>query len=68
LFNNIYAAMNDVPERIQIRQLAHFYNADPAYGKGVADKLTIDIKKVEKYAKMDFAKLIEATSEEVYCK
>jgi len=53
-------------KRIKMRQLAHFYNADPAYGKGVADKLGIDVKKVEKYAKMSLKDLFDATSEEGY--
>ena len=51
-----------------LRQLAHFYNSDPAYGKCVADKLGIDVKKVEKYAKMNLKELIDATSEEGYKK
>jgi len=66
LLNNIHAAMYDVPERIQMRQLAHFYNADPAYGKGVADKLGIDIKRVEIFAMMNLKELFAATSEEEY--
>jgi hypothetical protein len=28
-----------VPEFIQLRQIGHFQNADPAYGKGVAERL-----------------------------
>jgi catalase len=31
LFNNLTETMKDIPERIQLRQLAHFYKADPAY-------------------------------------
>jgi catalase len=31
--------MQGVPERIHVRQLVHFYKADPAYGRGVAAKL-----------------------------
>ncbi len=39
LFANIAAAMEGVPEAIQRRQIGHFTKADPAYGKGVADRL-----------------------------
>ena len=39
LFENIAAAMDGVPEEIQLRQLVHVHRADPAYGVGVAAKL-----------------------------
>lgn len=39
LFQNIAAAMQDVPQFIIERQLAHFTKADPAYGEGVAKAL-----------------------------
>jgi catalase len=39
LFDNIAAAMQGVPEQIQLRQIAHFAKADPAYGAGVAERL-----------------------------
>ena len=39
LFDNIAAAMRGVPEAIQLRQIAHFTKADPAYGRGVAERL-----------------------------
>lgn len=35
-----------------------------AYGEGVADKLEIDVKRVEKYAKMNLKELFDETSEE----
>ena len=47
-----------------LRQLARFYNSDHAYGKGFAAKLGIDVKKGEKYAKMNLKELIDATSQE----
>lgn len=50
LFNNIIGAMSDVPEHIQMRQIAHFYKADPAYGEGVAKGLGIDLNKAIKAA------------------
>jgi len=43
LFSNIAAAMDGVPEDIQRRQIAHFSQADPAYGAGVAAKLGLTI-------------------------
>src|SRR6266404_5842502 len=39
LFGNIAAAMCGVPETIQLRQIDHFAKADPAYGRGVAERL-----------------------------
>ena len=38
--------MKPVSRDVQIRQLKHFYAADPAYGEGVARGLGIDIKEV----------------------
>lgn len=35
LFNNIAGPLSQVSEEIQQRQLAHFDQADPAYGAGV---------------------------------
>jgi catalase len=42
LFSNIAEAMQGVPERIKVRQAAHCYKADPAYGNGIAKALGID--------------------------
>ncbi|MBZ0301469.1 MAG: catalase, partial [Anaerolineae bacterium] len=47
LIENIVGAMKDVPLRIQEKQIAHFYKADPAYGEGVARGLGIRIGEVE---------------------
>ncbi|WP_426418928.1 catalase [Bradyrhizobium genosp. A] len=44
LFNNIKDAMDGVPPKIVYRQLVHFYRADPAYGAGVANALSVDFK------------------------
>jgi catalase len=35
LIGNIVDSMRSVPREIQLRQIAHFYKADPAYGEGV---------------------------------
>lgn len=39
LIANIVGAMKTVPLEIQLRQIAHFTKADPAYGVGVAKGL-----------------------------
>ena len=39
LFANLGRALVNVPEGIQRRQIDHFYQADPAYGAGVARAL-----------------------------
>ena len=46
LIENLVGAMQGVPEFIQVRQLKHFYQADPAYGQGVAEGLGIAMNKV----------------------
>ncbi len=45
LIGNIVASMKGVPERIVLKQIGHFYKADPAYGKGVADGLGLSLDK-----------------------
>ncbi len=46
LISNIVGAMQSVTRDVQLRQLAHFAKADPAYGAGVAQGLGIDISQV----------------------
>ena len=41
LIGKIARAMREVPRKIQLRQIAHFTKADPAYGAGVAEALRI---------------------------
>ena len=36
--------MMGVPQEIQLRQICHFFRADPAYGMGVANALGLDIR------------------------
>jgi catalase len=43
LFGNIARHMASVPREIQLRQICHFFRADPAYGLGVAKALNLDI-------------------------
>lgn len=46
LIGNLASALKDVPRVIQLRQADHFYKADPAYGKGVADALGIPLSDI----------------------
>jgi len=46
LIGNIVGSMKSVPQRIQELQIRHFYKADPAYGKGVAKGLGLNIEKI----------------------
>ena len=43
LMDNIVEAMGGVPAEIVERQIAHFYKADPAYGRGVAQRTGLNI-------------------------
>jgi catalase len=43
LFGNIGRHMTGVPREIQLRQICHFFRADPAYGLGVAKFLNLDL-------------------------
>jgi catalase len=43
LIGNIVGSMKSIPQRIQELQIQHFYEADPAYGTGVAKGLGLDI-------------------------
>ncbi|MGB8012958.1 MAG: catalase-related domain-containing protein [Terriglobales bacterium] len=44
LINNIVGSMKSVPRYIQEKQIAHFLKADPAYGRGVAEGLGINVE------------------------
>src|SRR5216684_3354410 len=47
LIDNIVSSLgNGVPKRIQELQLQHFFKADPAYGRGVAKGLALNIESV----------------------
>ncbi len=48
LIGNIVGSMTGIPARIQMKQIEHFYKADPAYGKGVADGLGLSLDEVLK--------------------
>lgn len=46
LIGNIVGAMAGVSRDVQLRQLGHFFKADPAYGAGIARGLGIDPNEV----------------------
>lgn len=50
LIANIVGAMEGAPRDIQLRQARHFFKADPAYGKAVAQGLGMDPAEIEKAA------------------
>jgi catalase len=52
LIGNIVAHMGAAQKRIQLRQTALFYKADPDYGLRVAKGLGLDAKEVERLAAM----------------
>jgi catalase len=47
LISNIVGHMKSVPERIQRLQISHFFRADPAYGRGVAEGLGLQVEEHE---------------------
>ena len=65
LIENIVEGMKGVPERVQVRQLVHFYRADPAYGQGVADGLGLTVDWA-KWANLSLRELFAATAEGTY--
>ena len=46
LIGNIVASMQSVPRHIQARQIGHLYKADPEYGCGVAEGLSLRMEEV----------------------
>ncbi len=66
LFCNLVEAMQGVPERIIARQLVHFYKADPEYGRGVAERIGLDMNRFAPWAELTLAELFQKTSEAGY--
>lgn len=46
LFENTARSVGGAPKEIQLRHIRHCLQADPAYGKGVADALGIKLSEV----------------------
>jgi catalase len=47
LIGNIAASLKNAPQRIQELQVQHFFQADPAYGAGVANALGLSVEKAD---------------------
>ncbi len=62
LVSNIVGHLGKAIKRIQLRQAALFWKADPAYGRRVAEGLGIDPGEVERLAGMSQEDRISATS------
>jgi len=63
LVGNIVDHLKGAQKRIQMRQAALFFKADPEYGRRVTDGLGLDIKEVERLAKMSQDERAKATAE-----
>jgi len=63
LIGNITSHLKGAKKRIQLRQTAIFYKADPDYGSHVAKELDLNIKKVEKLAAMSPEDRAKATAQ-----
>lgn len=61
LVNNIVGHLKGAQTRIQLRQTAIFYKADPEYGSRVAEGLELDVKKIEQLAGMSQEDRVKAT-------
>jgi len=64
LIGNIAGHLKGARKRIQLRQTALFYKADPDYGSRVAKELGLNIKKVEKLAEMSPEDRAKATAQD----
>lgn len=65
LIGNIVASMGGVPRRILVRQLVHFYRADPAYGEGVRNLLGLDVD-LAAWSALSLQELFAATAESTF--
>ena len=63
LIGNIVAHLGNARKRIQLRQTALFFKADPDYGRRVAEGVDLDVAEVERLAAMSQQERIEATAE-----
>jgi catalase len=61
LIGNITAHLGNAQKRIQLRQAAVFYKADPEYGSRVAEGLGLDTKEVKRLAEMSQEDRAKAT-------
>lgn len=61
LVNNIVSHLKNAQKRIQLRQTALFYKADPGYGQNVGEGLDLDMKEVKKLASMSQEDRVQET-------
>ncbi|NPE27787.1 catalase [Methanococcoides sp. SA1] len=61
LVGNIISHLSGAQKRIQLRQTALFFKADPDYGGRVADGLGLDVKEIERLANMTQTERVKAT-------
>jgi catalase len=61
LVGNIVGHLGGAQKRIQLRQTALFFKADPDYGRRVTNGLGLDEKEVEKLAQMSQEDRVKAT-------
>ena len=62
LIGNIVGHLGNAQKRIQLRQTAIFFKADPDYGRRVAKGLGLNVKEVERLAGMSQEERAKATS------
>jgi catalase len=62
LIGNIVDHLGGAQKRIQLRQAAIFFKADPEYGSRVAEGLGLDVKEVERLAEMSEDDRAKATA------
>ena len=63
LVNNIVSHLKNAQKRIQLRQAALFYKADPDYGTRVGKGLGIDVKEIKRLAAMPQEERVKATAQ-----
>jgi catalase len=63
LVGNIVAHLGGAQRRIQLRQAALFFKADPDYGRRVAEGLGLDVKEVTRLASMSQDERVKATAQ-----
>lgn len=62
LISNIVGHLKGAQKRLQLRQTALFYKADPEYGTWVAEGLSLSIEEVKTLAQMSQEERVKATS------
>ena len=66
LVGNIVDHLGKAQKRIQMRQTAIFFKADPDYGRRVAAGLKLDIQEVERLANMTGEDRARSTAQGTY--